>query len=260
MSKEDTLIAEFDLKLIGNYFAALDRQGPGGREETLKALSFITDLPVKPKIADVGCGTGAQTSVLASSMNCSITAIDLLPEMVEGLKARIKREHLEEKVTAWMGSMTELPFGPDEFDIFWAEGSIYNIGFEKGLTEWRKFIKSGGYIAVSECCWLTNKRPDDMSYFLQNFHEIDNISEKLRIIEQAGYLPVAHFVLPEDCWITNYYAQMEARIPKFLEENDNSMAARQFVTFMKDDIQVYQRYKEYFGYVFFIGRKCDLNF
>jgi len=253
MSKE--LIFEFDFELIANYFSALDRQGPGGREETLKALSFITNLPAKPKIADIGCGTGAQTSVLATSLDCSITAVELLPEIVEGLKARIKREHLEEKVTAWMGSMTELPFHPNEFDVFWAEGSIYNIGFEKGFTEWRKFIKSGGFIAVTECCWLTDKRPDDMDYFLQNFPEIDNISEKLRIMEQTGYLPVAHFVLPEDCWIANYYAQMEDRIPKFLEENNNSKAAQQFVAFMKDDILIYQRYKEYFGYVFFIGQK-----
>ncbi|WP_025831574.1 class I SAM-dependent methyltransferase [Bacteroides stercorirosoris] len=257
MSKEDMLITEFDFTLIANYFSALDRQGPGGKAETLKALSFITDLPAKPKIADLGCGTGFQTSVLASSMDCSIIAMDLLPEMVEGVKARIKRDKLEDKVTALVGSMTELPFRPNEFDVFWAEGSIYNIGFEKGLTEWKKFIKPGGYVAVSECCWLTNKRPDDMDYFLQNFPEIDNVSGKLRIMEQAGYLPVAHFVLPEYCWVVNYYAQMETRMRDFLEENNNSMAAQKFVDLMKKDILVYERYKEYFGYVFFIGQKCD---
>lgn len=26
---------------------------------------------------------------------------------------------------------------------------------------------------------------------------------------------------------------------------------------MKKDILVYQRYREFFGYVFFIGQKCD---
>ena len=121
------LITEFDFTLIANYFSALDRQGPGGKAETLKALSFITGLPAKPKIADLGCGTGFQTSVLASSMDCSVVAMDLLPEMVEGVKARIKRDKLEDKVTALVGSMTELPFRPNEFDVFWAEGSIYNL-------------------------------------------------------------------------------------------------------------------------------------
>ena len=43
----------------------------------------------------------------------------------------------------------------------------------------------------------------------------------------------------------------------FLEENNNSMAAQKFVDLMKKDILVYERYKEYFGYVFFIGQKCD---
>ncbi len=239
MNKEDTIIAQFDYTLIANYFSVIDRQGPGGKEETLKALSFMKNLPAKPKIADIGCGTGSQTSVLASGMDCSITAVDLLPEMVEGVKARIRRDNLEDKVTAFVGSMTELPFRPNEFDIFWAEGSIYNIGFEKGLTEWRKFIKPGGFIAVSECCWLTNKRPDNIGYFLQNYLEIDNISNKLRIMEQAGYLPTAHFVLPEHCWTDNYFAQMETRMREFLEENNNSTAARQFVAFMKSDMLIF---------------------
>lgn len=254
MNNENTPILDFDLTLIANFFKPLNRQGPGGSEETLKALSFITNLPPKPKIADIGCGTGAQTSVLASNMDCTITAVDFLPEMIEGLNERMKKENLAPQVTGIIASMDQLPFQPNEFDLFWAEGSIYNIGFERGFKEWRKYIKPNGFIAVTECCWLTNDRPAEMSFFDENHPEIDSISNKLRVIENAGYLPVAHFVLPQHCW-TDYYAPQHIRMQEFLKENHNSAEAKLFIDFIKEDIAIYQQYKDYYGYVFYVAQK-----
>jgi hypothetical protein len=46
--------------------------------------------------------------------------------------------------------MDNLSFRDEELDLIWSEGAIYNIGFERGLREWRKYLKAEGYIAVSE--------------------------------------------------------------------------------------------------------------
>ena len=43
MNEENTSIQEFDLQLIVDYFANLERQGPGSPEITIKTLSFITN-------------------------------------------------------------------------------------------------------------------------------------------------------------------------------------------------------------------------
>lgn len=59
-------IHEFDFKLICEYFSSLERQGPGSPEATIKALSFIDNLTNESKIADIGCGSGGQTMVLAN--------------------------------------------------------------------------------------------------------------------------------------------------------------------------------------------------
>jgi len=253
----DTIMEEFDLTLIANFFKKLNRQGPGADAETLKALSFVTNLPPKAKIADIGCGTGQQTSALASNLDCTISAVDLLPELIDGLNERVKKDNLESKITSILASMYELPFKLNDFDLIWAEGSIYNIGFERGLTEWRKYIKPNGFIAVTECCWLSNARPKDCSYLTENFKEIDSISNKLRIMTNAGYLPVAHFILPEYCWLDNYYALVHSRMQEFLDENNNSEKARQFVDRMEEEIAHYHKNKAYFGYVFYIGQKAD---
>ena len=68
------------------------RQGPGGDEETFRALKLARLDPAAPmSIADIGCGTGASTLVLANELpNAKICAVDLFPEFLETLmdKAR----------------------------------------------------------------------------------------------------------------------------------------------------------------------------
>jgi len=60
--------------------------------------------------------------------------------------------------------MDSLAFGDEELDLLWSEGAIYNIGFERGVSEWRRFLKPGGTIAVSEASWFTPTRPVEYGY------------------------------------------------------------------------------------------------
>ena len=62
------------------------RQGPGGVDETRKAINLTGLVRRKDlKIADIGCGTGGQTLTLAESLDGHITAVDLFPEFLEEL-------------------------------------------------------------------------------------------------------------------------------------------------------------------------------
>ena len=77
MNDEIKSIHEFDLELICEYYANLERQGPGSPEVTVKALSFVDGLNDNSRIADIGCGTGGQTLVIAQHTPGKITGIDL---------------------------------------------------------------------------------------------------------------------------------------------------------------------------------------
>lgn len=249
-------ITNFDFSLIADFFRYLNRQGPGSEEATRQALSFIGKLPNDARIADIGCGTGGQTVTLAQNTPGTITGVDLLPEMLDEFNNRMQREGLQQKVSSVQGSMDNLPFKIEKLDLIWAEGSIYNIGFEKGLNYWYRFLKPGGFIAVSETTWLSAARPSEMDYINHELPEIDNISGKLRIIEQAGYETVACFTLPESNWMDNYYSPMTAAyFEEFLKRNNYSIAARQFADGMKEEIAHYKRNKGYYSYTFFIARK-----
>lgn len=77
MSDPPASIHEFDVSLICAYFAALERQGPGSPAATVQAMDFVDNLSATSRIADIGCGTGGQTMVLAAHTPARITGIDL---------------------------------------------------------------------------------------------------------------------------------------------------------------------------------------
>ncbi len=256
MSNENKSIHEFDFNLICEYFLSIERQGPGSPEATIKALSFINNLTNESHIADIGCGTGGQTMVLAKHTPGNITGIDLFPFFIDTFNTNASKMQLHNRVKGVVGSMEHLPFQDNEFDLIWSEGAIYNIGFERGLNEWRKFLKTGGYIAVTEVSWFTEERPAEIDKFWQEaYPEVDTIPNKVAQMQKAGYIPIATFILPENCWTEHFYAPQVAAQEDFLNKYPDNKTVEEFIANQRHEAQVYYKYKEYYGYVFYIGKK-----
>ena len=256
MSNDNKSIHEFDFSLICEYFSAIERQGPGSPEVTRKALNFIDNLTGESRIADLGCGTGGQTMVLAQNAPGNFTGIDLFPMFIDLFNANARKMGLHEKVNGVVGSMDSLPFQPEELDLIWSEGAIYNIGFERGLKEWRKFLKTGGYMAVTEVSWFTDERPSEIEKFWTDaYPEIDTIPNKIAQLQKAGYIPVATFILPENCWTEHFYAPQVAAQEAFLKKHAGNKTAEELVASERHEAQLYQKYKAFYGYVFYIGKK-----
>lgn len=253
---DDIKINEFDFNLINEYFAGFERQGPGSPEHTVKALEFVGDLPHTTKIADLGCGTGAQTMVLAQNTEASIAALDLYAGSIAALNARAGRLGLQNRVHGIVGSMDDLPFQNDEFDLIWSEGAIANIGFEKGLNHWKRFLKKGGYVAVTYESWFTDERPAEIEkWWTDAVPEINTIAHNISVMQKSGYVPVAMFALPEYCWIDNYFIPQKPRQEEFLKQHAGNKTVENMMAFMRREFDLYLKYKQYYGYVFYIGKK-----
>ena len=256
MSNENKSIHEFDFNLICEYFSSVERQGPGSPEVTVKALSFIDNLSNESHIADIGCGTGGQTMVMAENTLGHITGIDLFPIFIDLFNGNAKENNLQDRVKGIVGSMDNLPFKNEELDLIWSEGAIYNIGFERGLLEWRKFLKTGGYIAVSEVSWFTDERPTEIDEFwMDAYLEIDTIPNKTEQMQKAGYIPVATFILPENCWTEHFYAPQVMAQENFLKKHAGNKIAKDFIANQQHEMQLYHKHKAFYGYVFYIGKK-----
>ncbi|MBN2655147.1 MAG: class I SAM-dependent methyltransferase [Nitrospirae bacterium] len=256
MREDDKSIHEFDFKLICEYFSSIERQGPGSPDATLKALSFIDNLSDESRIADLGCGTGGQTIVLARNTTGHITGIDLFADFINIFNENVSKENLQDRVKGIVCSMDNLDFQDQELDLIWSEGAIYNVGFERGINEWRRFLKPGGFIAVTEASWFTRERPDEIDRFWNDaYPEIDIISTKVGQIEKAGYMPIATFMLPEKCWTDHFYALQVSAQEKFLKKYAGNKAAEELVAYQRHEAELYRKYKDFYGYVFYIGKK-----
>ncbi|MDD6210583.1 MAG: class I SAM-dependent methyltransferase [Bacteroidales bacterium] len=258
MNNEDKTIHGFDVNLICDFFLNTERQGPGSPEVTLKALGFIDNLTDKSHIADIGCGTGGQTMVLARHAPGHITGLDFYPGFVDRFNGNARELNLQDRVKGIVGSMDDLPFRNEDLDLIWSEGAVYNIGFERGLNEWHKYLKTGGYIAVSESSWFTEKRPAEIhNFWMDVYPEIDTIPNKVAQVQKAGYIPVATFILPENCWTEHYFRPLGKAREMFLNKHAGNKTVEELMAFQQYEEELYRKYKEFYGYVFFIAKKIE---
>ncbi|NNK82922.1 MAG: class I SAM-dependent methyltransferase, partial [Flavobacteriaceae bacterium] len=238
-----------NLELLVNFHKDAKRQGPGSAETTLKALK-LTQLNLENNltIADIGCGTGAQTLVLAKNTKGIITAIDLFPEFLDKLKLNAKAYGFDNQINCVRQSMENLDFQHSNFDLIWSEGAIYIIGFEKGIKAWSKFLKKDGYLAVTEISWITNSRPKVIEDYWNNaYPEIDTITNKVNQLKTNGFSSVLYFVLPEHCWLDNYYHPMQERFSSFLKKYNHSKDVQELVNAEKEEVKMYNTYKSYYS-------------
>jgi ubiquinone/menaquinone biosynthesis C-methylase UbiE len=246
-----------DYQLLIDLHKRAKRQGPGGDAETSKAIDLAMLDPSAPlKIADIGCGTGSSAMLLARALNAQITAVDFLPDFVEVLKVNAESEGLTKKIEPLVCSMDNLQFDNEEYDVIWSEGAIYNMGFANGINDWKRFLKPGGLLIVSEITWTTNDRPFEIQkHWEAEYPQISMASSKISILENSGYSPIAYFVLPERCWLDNYYRPLQNSFTEFLARNANNENAQAIVEAEMKEIALYEKFKKHYSYGVYIARK-----
>jgi len=252
MEKENLTIMD----LIIETHIGLDRQGPGSPEMIMKALSFMDNTEKIYKVADLACGTGGQTMVLAQNIFGSIIGVDICADFINILNDKAKRLNLHDRVSGIVGSMEDLNFNEEEFDLIWSEGAIDCIGFEKGITYWNRFLKKNGYIAVTCPSWLADEHPVEVEKFWVDAGSgLNTVGYYISIMQKSGYNFVAAFTLPEKCWIDNYFSPREEAEKKLLSKYPGNETVNAFIESEKFEMELYQKYKIFYGYVFYIGKK-----
>jgi ubiquinone/menaquinone biosynthesis C-methylase UbiE len=164
---------------------------------TVQAFQTLPILD-KPRILDIGCGSGIPTLELARLSGGEVIGLDIDEDKVEKLEKKIAEEGMDELVKTMIGSMLDIKFPDESFDIIWAEGVIRFIGFERALNEWKRLLTPGGFIVIH----------DDRK----------DVEAKLELINYCGYQLVEYFKLPDDAWWVEYYKPLKARICELQEQ------------------------------------------
>ena len=246
------------LQLLVDLHRGQARQGPGSDAETRRALDLTRVDPAAPlRAADIGCGTGAAALALAAQLpHAQITAVDFLPPFLDVLTERARERGLGERIRPLAASMEALPFAPESLDLIWSEGAVYNVGFARGVRAWRRFLKPGGRLAVSEITWTTARRPREIQdYWTAAYPEIDTAGAKIRILMESGYTVMGYFTLPSGCWLGRYYRPLQAGLRGFVERHGGSPAAQEIAAAEEREIRLYEAYGAYYSYGFYAARR-----
>lgn len=245
------------IRLLVDLHINNKRQGPGSKKTFKKALDLSEiDINAELEIADIGCGAGASTIALAENTRSKITAVDFIPEFLDRLNASANKANVSSRIKTIEADMADLPFEKEQFDVIWSEGAIYNIGFQKGIKLWKKFLKPGGVMVITEITWLTSDIPNELfEHWEQEYPEIDYVSKKIKLLEDNDYKIMGYFPLSEEAWLDEYYNPIEASLEDFMQRNGNSESAKEIVESEKFEIELFKKYKKSISYGCYVFQK-----
>jgi ubiquinone/menaquinone biosynthesis C-methylase UbiE len=220
--------------LFRTYQNFKDELRSGFLEYTRRAYQVmpITDRPV---ILDVGCGTGVPTIELARLSNGLIIAIDIDQISLEELKNKVTSCQLSAHIDVVKCSLFDMCFMNESFDIIWAEGSINAIGFERGLSEWRRYLKTNGFLVIHD--------------------DLGDLNEKIEQVSASAYKLLDHFVLTQDIWWQNYYRPLEKYINSYYKHQPYDTAIDRIIIQDCHFISEFQQNPDRFQSVYLILRR-----
>lgn len=246
------------------FDSSLARLGPGTEASTLRALQTVlaaspghrvAAAPAWPRVLDLGCGTGAQSVVLARHVAGPILAIDNHQPYLDAVRRRAEAAGVAGKIVTSLEDMRTVEYEHGAFDVIWSEGAIFCMGLREGLSKTRRWLAAGGFLALTELCWLKPNPPSDCRSFLEGHYPVmTDIEGNLSQIKAAGYAVLDHFVLPESAWTDEFYGPIEARLTELRRRYGRDSERLHVIESVQTEVDMYRAYSEYYGYVFCVMR------
>ena len=241
--------------LFLELFSGLPRQGPGAAASTRRALALVPSVGPQTRVLDAGCGTGAQTLVLAENSPAHIVAIDNHPPFVDALNREARSLGIADRLEARVADMRSLDFPSGTFDLIWCEGAIYNVGVEVGLRDWRRLLRPNGHVALTEACWRKARPPAEcVAFWNEEYPAIRETTALLEAVEACGYDVVGHFPLPPSAWWDDYYRPLQDNVTAFRERHRDEPDAQEMADGVQREIDVWHAHGEFYGYEFVVLR------
>ena len=239
-----------NLEALYKLHTGLPRESPGSEGSTRCAIALLPKGFSPASVADMGCGPGMSTLVLAESFPAaSILAVDTHQPYLDQLNNAANAAGIAGRLSIANRSMELAGEAPGSFDLIWAEGSAYLIGVERALEAWSSLLRPGGCIAYTELTWLTDDPPEDAVLYWQEIYPDMNTREgNLEIVRSAGFEVLGHFVLPASDWWSEYYSPLQRRIN--LLRTEEGMA--EVLDNAENEIDIYSLFGGCFGYVFYV--------
>lgn len=139
---------------------------------------------------------------------CTVDAVDLHEPYLATLRGRAPAT----RVRTLAARMQDLPFPDGAFDLVWAEGSAYIMGFDDALASWRRLLAPGGVLVLTEAEWTTtDPAPGARAFWDEGYPAMRTTDANVRAALDARWSVAGTYLLPDDDWAA-YYEPLAARI------------------------------------------------
>jgi SAM-dependent methyltransferase len=234
-----------DLALLFELFENTPRQGPGSVATTRRALGLLPDSLRVERVLDLGCGTGGSTLVLAEETGAQVTAVDIHPPFLATLRRVAEERGLADRITTVVADMGDTASLGSGFDLIWAEGSAYSIGFENALRRWRPMLRPGGCLVVTELVWfVADPAERARDFFAAEYPDMREEATRIDQARRAGYDLLGSFRLPAEDWRA-YYAGLDVSLRDAIARRGE----REIYAATRREGEVYEACGEDYGYV-----------
>ncbi|MFC2070962.1 class I SAM-dependent methyltransferase [Chloroflexota bacterium] len=201
---------------------------------TRKAFQMIPQID-KPRILDIGCGSGESTLELSNLCDGEFTCIDIDQEMLDVFAGKANKAEIQDRVKILNLSILDMNFPGENFDIIIAEGSISVIGFERGLKEWKRLLKPGGFMIIHDAQ--------------------GDIGGKLKQISACGYDSLGYFELDIDVWREEYFIPFEKLVNEAQAKNTDEPGVLEMLRLARQEIDIFKTDPENNSSVCFVIEK-----
>jgi SAM-dependent methyltransferase len=248
------------LSVFGEVFGALPRQGPGCDADTLQALDLVQrDWGPIERILDVGCGCGFQTLTLLKNTQARVTALDLSKGLLSRLVESVAADGLADRVETVACSMMEMPFEAQSFDLIWSEGAVFIMGFEAAATAFRKLLRPGGRVVISDAVWLVEDPPEEaIAWWRSEGETLVHFAERWKQLAEQGYRRVAGFTGSEAGWWEPYLTPMAERVAALRGVRTASEDVA-VLDALDREIATHRAYLGTYGYRFYIAERVEAD-
>ena len=157
------------------------------REETVKSAQ------VKPgdSVLEIGCGTGTLTLVAKrqAGLTGEVFGIDILPGMIE--VSQKKAAESNEQITFQVGSIDDIPFPENQFDVVLCSFMIFHMPEEtrrKGLAEIYRVLKPNGRLFIVDITLPTRAFQKFIAKILLGFMIQHKLEELFPLMKTSGFV------------------------------------------------------------------------
>jgi len=225
------------------------RQSPGDNAFSLDLLRKLPKL-LPRSIADIGCGTGTSSLLLARQYQQAVLCVDPSQENLDVLVEAAKAAGLENLITPLCTDLGDLDPRSFRVDLLWSEGAATTLSFGGAMQKWRPLMLRWGIAVLSELNWFHRDQPPDaFAYWSNAYPGMGSEFVNQAIAEQYRFKLLFKERLPMQALWESYYKPL---VDGLEAEDDVTASIKAVMAQIHKEMDLFTRYHEDFGYTYYV--------